>query len=86
VIIEYGHTIFTNLIVWLFTFIPAADGLEGLATGLEPAMSALDAGLSGLGSWIPWGVGNAAAVVTLGFWAVALVVRVVKSFLPTMSG
>lgn len=85
-IIEYGHTLWTNLVVWLFTFIPPADGLEGLATTMETVLNPLDAALSGLGSWIPWGVANLCAVITLGFWGVALVVRVVKSFLPTMSG
>lgn len=85
-ILEYGHNVIVLILEWVMTLIPPQPGLDGLIVSMETIFDPLTAGLTGLGAWMPWTVLNATAAITASLWAVAFIVRIVKSFLPTMSG
>lgn len=85
-IIEWAMGLIGNLSAWFFLFLPPVDDLESAPDAIAAAMAPIDSALTGLGGWVPWGVLSGMAIMTFTFWGLALVVRVVKSFLPGMSG
>lgn len=85
-ILEYGHNVIVLVIEWFMTLMPPQPGLDDLNSQMATIFDPLEAGLTGLGAWMPWGVVQVCAGITLGLWGIAFVVRIVKSFLPTMSG
>jgi len=85
-ITEFLVAVVGNIAGWLSTLIPPNPDLDMLTAQMQSVFDPLEAGLNGLGAWIPWGVVNICATITLAFWLVTLVLRVVKSFLPTVSG
>jgi hypothetical protein len=85
-IIEWGHGIIVNVVMWFFAFLPPSDLLEPINSELGSILAPLEAGLTGLGGWIPWTMLHICAGVTFAVWILAFVLRIAKSFLPTMSG
>ena len=85
-IVEWAMGVFSQFINWFFLFLPPVDELESAPAAIQAAMAPVDAALTGLGGWVPWGTIQAMLLVTFGFWGVAFGVRIIKSFLPAMNG
>lgn len=85
-IIETGWNIAVSTVVWFFSFIPPIDALDPLAGQMATVFDPLEAALNGLGGWIPWTLAQTLAAAMLLLYLATLLLRVVKSFLPTMSG
>lgn len=85
-IIEWGYSVIMHVVGWLFSLMAPQTGLDGVAVQMSTIFDPLQAGLTGLGGWIPWGIVSTCAGITLALWLVTLGMRVIKSFLPTISG
>lgn len=85
-IVEWLYSVWTNLST------STIGGLPGWAIGQE--YMAGTAGLFGpvastaynLGGWIPWSVGAFWLATTMQFYFASLVIRAIKSLIPTISG
>jgi hypothetical protein len=85
-ITEFLFAVFGNIAGWLLEWMPENDDLAPLAGQMANVFEPLEQGLNGLGAWMPWGIVNTCAGITLGLWIVTLLIRAVKSFIPTISG
>jgi hypothetical protein len=85
-IVEWGHSVVVGVAMWFFGLIPPNGELDPIVGHFATILDPLEAGLTGLGGWIPWSLLAVCAGVTFVVWGIAFVVRIVKSFLPTMSG
>ncbi len=83
-IIEFIVGIFTGGVSWLVGLIPAfAPG--ALNIGVNAMLSPFATAIDGLGAWLPWDAIQVWLPLTVSLWTGSLVVRAVKSFIPTIS-
>lgn len=77
--------IWTGFVTWLTGLMPPFDQSVTNA-GLMGILQPVSAGAAGLGAWIPWGVLAVEAPIVIGLYVTSLILRVIKSLLPTISG
>ena len=84
-IVEKLMDVWTVIVVWFAGLIPEFDQAVqnvGLMSMLAPVVVAA----GGLGAWIPWPVLAVCAPVVIGAYVTSLVLRAIKSLIPTISG
>lgn len=85
-IIEWFYGLWAGLIGWLCDMAPADSGVETLVAQMGSVFDPLESALDGLGAWFPWPVAAGAVQIVLQVYMAALVIRAVKSLIPTISG
>ena len=85
-IIEYGFGLLTGGASWLLSLLPTWSSGQGVGSGIAAILGPVSTGATNLGAWIPWSVGASWMTITLGFYFTTLVIRAVKSFIPSISG
>lgn len=84
-ITEAFMSLWTTVVVWFAGLIPPFDEAvqnAGLMSMLAPVVVAA----GGLGAWIPWPVLAVCAPIVIGAYVTSLILRAIKSLIPTISG
>jgi len=85
-IVEWGYSIFTNIAAWGFGLVPGVPAGTNPAGGITAILGPVMGQVSNLGAWMPWDVINIVVPISIALYLGSLVVRAVKSFIPTISG
>jgi hypothetical protein len=85
VIVEFLIQIWENLVTWLLTWFPEFD-FPAVEFGIGAVLAPVAAGASQLGAWIPWDTVELIVPISVGMYVTGLVIRAVKSFIPSISG
>lgn len=83
---EFFIDIWVNLCTWVLGLMPAIPALNGASVGIGNILGPVSAGLTGLGGWIPWEVVAILLPVSVTLYIGSLMLRAIKSFIPTISG
>lgn len=84
-ITEWIMTQWANIVIWFNGLFPPFDQQVQNA-GLMAILAPVIVQAGNLGAWIPWAlIGTLAAVVTA-FYVATLILRIIKSLIPTISG
>ena len=73
------------LVGWSTSLLPPLD-VNVTNAGLMGILAPVAQGAYGLGAWIPWGTLGIEAPIVIGLYVTSLVARVIKSFIPLISG
>jgi hypothetical protein len=85
VISEFFIGIWVDMVTWVAGLIPTFD--ESVQNvGLMSMLAPVAVGASGLGAWIPWTLLAVEAPIVIGAYVLSLVLRAIKSLIPTISG
>lgn len=84
-IVEWISTLWTNASIWFLGLLPPFPATAP-KVGISGILDPVSTGLSGLGGWIPWDVVATLLTVSMGLYLITLILRAVKSLLPTISG
>lgn len=70
---------------WLTGLVPPFDQ-QVTNVGLMSILAPMAQGAASLGAWIPWGTLSFWAPIVIGMYVLSLVLRAIKSLIPTISG
>ena len=84
-ITDFFITTWTGMVGWVTGLLPAFDQ-STTNIGLMGILQPVAVGATGLGAWIPWGVLAIEAPIVIGMYVGSLVLRAIKSLIPTISG
>ena len=84
-IVEWLSGIWTAVASWFLTLLPPFP-VTGAEVGISAILDPVSTALGGLGGWIPWDVVGILLPVSMGLYIVGLILRVVKSLIPMISG
>lgn len=84
-IADVAIDIWVTFVGWLAGMIPTFDeSVQNI--GLMAMLAPVVVGAGGLGAWIPWVVLAVEAPLVIGAYVLSLILRVIKSLIPTISG
>ena len=84
-ITEWFIGIGVSFVTWFAGLIPTFD--ESVQNvGLMSMLAPVAVGATGLGAWIPWTLLAIEAPIVIGAYVISLVLRAIKSLIPTISG
>lgn len=83
-IIEWIVGVFTGGVGWLCALLPTFS-VEGINSGVASMLGPFSDAVNGLGAWLPWSAVQVWLPITISLYTGSLVVRAVKSFIPTIS-
>jgi hypothetical protein len=85
VISEFFISVWVDFVGWIAGLIPTFD--ESVQNvGLMSMLAPVAVGAGGLGAWIPWLILAVEAPLVIGMYVLSLVLRAIKSLIPTISG
>ena len=84
-ITEWLFGIWEAIAVWFLGLLPSWPATE-FVFGLSAILAPVSGGLQGLGGWIPWELINVLLPVSVSLFVASLILRTVKSLIPTISG
>jgi hypothetical protein len=84
VIVEFLIWMYSNVGVWAVGLIPAFSA-SGINSGLAAILGPVSTSINGLGAWLPWSTVQIWLPITISLYTGSLIVRAVKSFIPTIS-
>lgn len=85
-IVEWLYSVWQSLATTTLGTLPGWAPGQEYAAGLAGLFGPVASTGYQLGGWIPWGTGTFWLATTLQFYFGSLVVRAVKSLIPTISG
>lgn len=83
---EFFIDIWVNVSGWVLGLMPAMPAVDTAGIGLGNILAPVSHGLTGLGGWVPWGLVAILLPASVAFYLGSLLLRAVKSFIPTISG
>lgn len=83
---EWFIGIWTNTVIWVSGLIPSLPDFDTAVVGVGAILGPVGMGLTGLGGWIPWPTVAFLLPISVGLYVLGLVLRAVKSLIPTISG
>jgi hypothetical protein len=85
VIVEFLASLGSEVVTWFLGLLPAFSTV-GINAGLGAILGPFSTGVNGLGAWLPWSTIQIWMPITIGLYIAGLIIRAVKSFIPTISG
>ena len=85
-ITEWVYSVWGGFATWIMGMLPPWSAGNGLGSGLSAILGPVAGTANNLGAWIPWDVGATWFTIVIGAYFASLVIRAIKSFIPTISG
>jgi len=86
VITEWLYSVWVGFASWVCSLLPSWQSGQGLGSGIAAILGPVSSGAYQLGAWIPWTLGATWMGIVMTVYFGSLIVRAVKSFIPTISG
>jgi hypothetical protein len=85
VIVEFLATIWADGVGFMLSVLPSF-ATSGIDNGLAAILGPFSAGVDDLGAWLPWSTVQIWLPISTSLYVSGLLLRAVKSFIPTISG
>lgn len=85
-IVEWLNSLWVGMASWTLGLAPGWAPGQEYASGLAAILGPVSSAAYGLGAWIPWSVGTFWLNIVIACYFGSLIVRAIKSLIPTISG